>query len=351
MNSARWLDEAWLGRSPRLWLTALFVLVLGWLLGRLARLLLTRVVPRWTARTATTLDDRLVERLAVPTSVLVWLASARLACVFLELSAGTQAFVSGSLGVAVVVVLASMALRTIDVVHEELVLPWAGRQEPPPSAQALHFARGAIKVLAVVLLLLVALQRAGVDVLSLIAGLGIGGLAVALAAQETLGNLLGSLQLMTDRPFSVGDWIVLDGKLARVGAINLRSTRLRLANGVQIVMPNKKLAEALVENHSVPGLGLVRDHGLVIDGTTPVALLEAAMAALTAELATVSGVRSPVSVQLGKVELAQVELRMSYVADPEQCAAVVHAVQLQALRVLEREGCRPLRKPAPPTTA
>ena len=127
----------------------------------------------------------------------------------------------------------------------------------------LHFARGLVKALAVLLLFLATLQRAGVDVASLLAGLGIGGLAVALAAQETLGNLLGCLQLMTDRPFSVGDWVTFDGKLARVTAIGLRSTRLQLVTGARLIVPNKKAAEGLIENHSHPE-GLVREYGKAI---------------------------------------------------------------------------------------
>ena len=110
-----------------------------------------------------------------------------------------------------------------------------------------------------------ALQRAGFDVFSVITGLGIGGVAVAFAAQETLANVLGALQIMTDQPFAVGDVIRVEadvgGKVERIG---LRSTRLLTTSGVRIVVPNRRIAAAAVQNHTHPE-GLVRDVTLQLD--------------------------------------------------------------------------------------
>ncbi|MEN0110024.1 MAG: mechanosensitive ion channel domain-containing protein [Planctomycetota bacterium] len=82
----------------------------------------------------------------------------------------------------------------------------------------------------------------------LIGGLGIGGIAIALASQETLANFVGSLALLLDRPFEVGDWIVSDGVEGEVEQLGFRSTRVRTGPNSQVTVPNSKLAAANVDN-------------------------------------------------------------------------------------------------------
>lgn len=86
------------------------------------------------------------------------------------------------------------------------------------------------------------------DISSLLAGLGIGGLAFALAAQDTVKNLFGLLTIVTDRPFQVGDWVLIDGTEGTVEAVGFRSTRLRTFWNSRITVPNSKLLTAAVDN-------------------------------------------------------------------------------------------------------
>lgn len=96
--------------------------------------------------------------------------------------------------------------------------------------------------------ILLALQNIGYNVTSLLAGLGIGGLAVALAAQDTLANFIGSLVLLVDRPCQVGDRVEVDGIEGWVEAIGLRSTRIRTLDGTLVSIPNRSLANARINN-------------------------------------------------------------------------------------------------------
>ena len=89
----------------------------------------------------------------------------------------------------------------------------------------------------------------GIDVGTLIAGLGIGGLAFALAAKDTVENIFGSLTLLFDRPFEVGDWVVIDGVEGTVEAIGLRSTRVRTFYCSEVSVPNANLIRANVDNY------------------------------------------------------------------------------------------------------
>jgi MscS family membrane protein len=96
-----------------------------------------------------------------------------------------------------------------------------------------------------------ALRIFEVDVTALIAGLSIGGLALALAAQDTVKNLIGSLTIFLDRPFQIGDWINFSGIDGTVEEVGFRSTRVRTFEGSLVYVPNGKLADMIVNNYGL----------------------------------------------------------------------------------------------------
>lgn len=113
---------------------------------------------------------------------------------------------------------------------------------------ALPGIRVIVSTVAWALIALVALDQFGVDVTALIAGLGIGGIAVALAVQKALGDLLAYVSIVADEPFQLGDFLNVDGYLGNVEAIGLRSTRVRSLGGEQIVFPNSDLLASRIRN-------------------------------------------------------------------------------------------------------
>ena len=96
---------------------------------------------------------------------------------------------------------------------------------------------------------LLTLDNLGIDITALVAGLGIGGIAVALAVQNIFGDLFASLSITLDRPFVVGDFLIVDDVLGTVETIGIKSTRLRSLSGEQIVMPNSDLLGSRVRNY------------------------------------------------------------------------------------------------------
>jgi MscS family membrane protein len=116
---------------------------------------------------------------------------------------------------------------------------------------------------------IVALNNAGYDVMALIAGLGIGGLALAMAAKDTVANFFGGFTIFTDRPFTMGDRIVISGFDGTVSEIGIRSTRLKTLAGSEVTIPNSRFADSPVENISrEPSRKIVLTLGLTYD-TTP----------------------------------------------------------------------------------
>lgn len=97
------------------------------------------------------------------------------------------------------------------------------------------------------------LAQFGVEILSVVAGLGIAGIAVGFAAQETLSNFIAGITLLLERPFHIGDWVEIAGQVGRVDTISLRTTRLMTRENVMMVMPNSKVASSEIKDFSSGG--------------------------------------------------------------------------------------------------
>lgn len=106
-----------------------------------------------------------------------------------------------------------------------------------------------LRMLGIVLIAIIALDNIGFDVTTLIASLGIGGIAVALAVQNILGDLLASLSITLDKPFVVGDFIVMDNFMGAVENVGLKTTRVRSLSGEQIIIPNSELLKGRIRNY------------------------------------------------------------------------------------------------------
>ncbi len=117
-------------------------------------------------------------------------------------------------------------------------------------ASAFVLMRWAIMVLVWSVALLLLLDNLGVNVTALVAGLGIGGVAIALAAQSTIANFFSAFSIITDRPFQQGDTIRFGDLTAAVEEIRIRTTRLRSFDGHEVVVPNAKLMEATIDNYN-----------------------------------------------------------------------------------------------------
>jgi small conductance mechanosensitive channel len=101
--------------------------------------------------------------------------------------------------------------------------------------------------------LVMALSQLGVDVGAAIAGLGVAGIAVGLAAQDTLSNTIAGFTIFWDKPFVVGDYITVSGQYGEVQDITMRSTRIRTPRNSYVVIPNKRIIDEVLENDSING--------------------------------------------------------------------------------------------------
>ena len=160
-----------------------------------------------------------------------------------------------------------MLWRSVDVMAQALGnARWA--KEHPGSRALLPLGRRVAKVAIFLSSIVALLAELGYSVTSLVAGLGIGGLAVALAARSTLENLFGAFSIGADQPFREGDKVKIEDFEGIVEAIGLRSTRIRTLDRTVITFPNGKLADMRVESFAHQDrMRLACDLGLVYDTT------------------------------------------------------------------------------------
>ncbi|MFZ9871815.1 MAG: mechanosensitive ion channel family protein [Steroidobacteraceae bacterium] len=124
----------------------------------------------------------------------------------------------------------------------------AGRTGGAPENAALDIGLFVARVVIFAVAILLALDNIGVNITALVAGLGVGGIAIALAVQTILGDLLASLSIMLDKPFEVGDWLRIDDIDGTVEKIGVKSTRLRSFSGEQIVLSNADMLKCRIRN-------------------------------------------------------------------------------------------------------
>jgi MscS family membrane protein len=234
-----------LGLTYGQWLfLAIFALV-AWPIGRAAAFVTLRLARAFLV--SRPWIDRLFLRLARPIA-LAWAVTAFDAgAKALALSPRVDAALDRALRIGLALALFWGLLRAVTVAGEEIAAgEWARSR---PSARSLSsIGMSLARIFVAALASMFALSELGYAVTSIIAGLGIGGIALALAAQKTVENLFGSISILADQPFRVGDTVRVDGIEGIVESIGLRSTRFRTPDRTTIVFPNGKLADMRIES-------------------------------------------------------------------------------------------------------
>lgn len=146
---------------------------------------------------------------------------------------------------------------------------WSKTTENTLDDQLAPFITKTLKLMVVVLGVLIALQNFGVNVWSLMAGLGIGGIALALAGQETAANLFGSITILLDRPFQIGDYIKVADTEGLVEEVGFRSTRIRTFYNSLITIPNSTMAKEKIDNMGIRLARRIRHNLGIVYGVTP----------------------------------------------------------------------------------
>ena len=232
-------------------LSALGLVVAGYVLRAVVVSQVSRRLLQLVARTKSKADDMAVEAVVLPLGWVLPIIGMFAARRILASDHPDLVAVAGKVFMVTMTLIITWALfKLIDAVSV-LVLERSDRTGQLVDNAVVPTLRKAFKVFLGVLVFVVVVQNLGYSVSGLLGALGVGGLAVALAAKETLANLFGGITILVDRPFRPGDWITFGTADGVVEEIGLRSTRIRTFAKTLISVPNSTLATATVENHSL----------------------------------------------------------------------------------------------------
>ncbi len=246
MQAPNILEWQFYHNSLQAWLVAGIVFVVIGTTLLIVRTLLARRLEKVAARTTTAADDAVVDLLRRTRYFFILTAAVAGATFFLDLPRRALA-VGHVLGtIALILQFAIWGNGLINFWFQN----YAGRKADSDVASRTTIAAFSFVARAIMwtILLLVALNRLGVDVTALVTGLGVGGIAIALAVQNVLGDVFAALAIVLDKPFVVGDSISVDTLSGTVEHVGLKTTRIRSVNGEQLIFSNTDLLKSRIRN-------------------------------------------------------------------------------------------------------
>lgn len=243
----RILSVELLGHTVQQWGIGVLAAIALWITLIAARRLLSSRLKRLTERTSTQIDDLIVELIRRTHAGVLFVFACWPALQILN--AGERVHQVAHVITVVVVTIQAAIWGQITLEYLLVKRVSALREEDPASATTLGGVTLLARMALWLTLFIIALDNLGVDVTTLVAGLGIGGVAIALALQNILGDLFASLSIALDKPFVVGDFVVVGDLAGTVQRVGLKTTRVQSLTGEQLIFSNTDLLSSRIHNY------------------------------------------------------------------------------------------------------
>jgi len=239
------LEQIWWGNSVKASLILLAQMIIVWVLFKLFRKFIIAAVKKFTNRTQSQVDDALVE--AAEKFIIPYLYLIINYGIIQQLTFSPRA--GHILKVVVALITTYYFIRFINhALHLSVLLYMKGKNESPERIKQLTGILIVIKVLVWAGGLLMLVDNFGYDITTIITGLGIGGIAIALAAQNILTDLFSYFVIFFDKPFGIGDAISVNNVTGTVERIGIKTSHIRSVSGEQMIMPNAELVKSTIKN-------------------------------------------------------------------------------------------------------
>lgn len=243
-------DLVYFGNPLLLWGYALGVVVLFIILSRISLFVSKNILTKLTAKTKSDFDDILIDLMEEPFAFFVVVMGFVVAFQLLTFEANINDFFYNAIKLLVMADIAWFAVRFIDSFFERIIKPITSKSKTKLDDQLVPWLKKSLKAVIVFMAVIIILDNMGIDVMALLAGLGIGGIAFAFAAQKTIADAFGGVSILFSRPFVVGDTIQFSGGAytGKVEEINLRYTKLRDTEKHLVIVPNSILSGEILTN-------------------------------------------------------------------------------------------------------
>jgi len=213
---------------------------------------LKKIFLKITLKTKTDLDDLLVQKLNKPILVLLFLTGLRFSLERISVE-GSLDTLFGIVSSFIVIGVIYFLYVIFDLSFSRAWIRLAKKTKRKPNDALIQLTNISLKIVLVILGLIYILNLWGVEVAPLLAGVGIGGIAIAFALQNSLGNIFGGISIILDKSIRVGDFLTLEnGTSGKVTQVGLRSTKILTRDNESLIVPNSKLSESIIHNVAMP---------------------------------------------------------------------------------------------------
>ncbi|HIF15067.1 MAG TPA: mechanosensitive ion channel family protein [Bacteroidetes bacterium] len=261
-----WLSKDFYNNSIENWAFSLILIIGAFIIGKVILWLFTNVIKKAAEKTKTKADDIILNIIEKPAIFIITIIGIWLGLYRLNFSPSLKGFIQHGMILLITLTITWLIVRLVSEIIEQYLVPIAQKSENDLDDQIIPIIKKGLKLGIWVLGSIVALNNAGFNVGALIAGLGIGGLAFAMAAKDSISNIFGGITIFADRHFRLNDRIKVAGYDGSVKDIGIRSTRLQTLEGRMVSIPNSKFTDTLVENvTSEPTRKVVLNLGLTYD--------------------------------------------------------------------------------------
>ena len=333
------LSETYFGSTVFQYGVFFGVLTVGALVGRALSFVIEQRLSRKAEATKTEIDDIIARSLGGPISLLGVVVAAALGRRVLTPMPAAEEVLVVVAEILLIVSLAWIAVRLTNGLVETYIGRYADRTESKLDDALVPIVSRMTNVAIVIIGVIVILDSVGYDVTAIIASLGIGGIAVALAARKTLSDVFGGAHILSTKPFLVGDVIEIDDYAGTVEEIGLRSTTIRDFDGRLVTIPNSNVAETEVRNvSSEPTHRTVYE--LRLPHRTDTAQMDRVLELLETTVNGVNGVATEETrVYFWEYDESTMKVRLEYhIADMDRWQAVRDAVNRAIHREFEAAG-------------
>lgn len=245
VTQAVWWNKEFFGNSTGEYIMAGGSFLLFLVLFKIFQVIILRRLSKLAEKTETDIDDtliRIVKSLKPPFySFVAFYGAAQ----FLSFGATAQK----TLNILLLVWVVYQVIIATQILIEYIFTKLIQKNDDPSSRGAFSMAKNVLKMVLWVVGILMILSNLGIDVTALVAGLGIGGIAIAFAFQNILEDLFSSFAILFDKPFQIGDFVVIGDKKGTVRKIGIKTTRVTSSQGEEIVISNKELTSAQLQNY------------------------------------------------------------------------------------------------------
>jgi small-conductance mechanosensitive channel len=247
MAQLEFMNQTILGNTLLQWSFAITTLLLGFILLRLAKRIAVNRLAALASMTTTQWDDIIVGAIKQTGSLFLLVLSIFLGSMFLQLPDRVHSIIKVTFIIFLLIQLGIwLTVITVSTVEQYSKRTLA---KNPAAATTMNAVGFVSRIVIWSVIALVALDSMGINVTTVVAGLGIGGVAVALAVQNILGDLFASLSIILDKPFVIGDFLIIDEHLGGVEYIGLKTTRIRSLSGEQLIFSNSDLLKSRIRNY------------------------------------------------------------------------------------------------------